>query len=277
VNIRVQKVSAYFAFVFTGAFTLGFWVLAGFLPPPSPAAAPAIIAHQFQGNTTGIRVGMLICMFGAALLLPWNAAIAVQMRRAEGGRHPILTYTQIAAAACFIIEFVYPLMYWMVTAFRPTEAPAVLQHFDDLSWMCFLGVVSTAVVQAFAIGAAALLDKRATPVFPRWFAYFNFWCGTLFCPAGLIVFFKHGPFAWNGLISWWMVATVFFIWLIVVTVVLLGAIKHQAAEEADMPEAAELDLADQVASLSAQVTRLSSQLEQRDGSVASGATASAGS
>jgi hypothetical protein len=259
VSIRVQQYSAYMGYVFMGTFVLGFWILAGFIPPPSPADTPAQIAHQFQGNTTGIRFGMLICAFGAGLLMPWSAAIAVQMKRAEG-RHGVLTYTQIMGGALLVLEFIYPLMYWMVTAFRPHEAYSTLQHLNDLSWLCFLGVVETAVVQAFAIGIVAIRDERRdNPVFPRWFAYFNFWCGTLFCPAALIVFFKHGAFAWNGIISWWLVASVFFAWMLVVTVVLQRAIKHQQAEEAS-GTAPPGDLAAQLAALQSQVTKLTSQL-----------------
>jgi len=255
--MRVQTASAWCAIIFMAVFALGFWVLAGFIPPPSPAMSPAQIAHQFQGNTTGIRVGMVVMEFGAALLLPWQAAMAVQMKRIEG-RHTVLTYTWVAAAACFVIEFVYPIFFWLVTAFRPHEAAQTLQRFNDLSWLTFLGVVSTAVIQCFALGIAALRDTRETPVFPRWFAYFNFWSGTLFCPAGLIVFFKTGPFAWNGFISWWVVATVFFVWMLVITIVLIGAIQRQHAD-GEEPEG---DLESQVSTLAEQVARLSSEVEQ---------------
>jgi uncharacterized membrane protein YraQ (UPF0718 family) len=49
-----------------------------------------------------------------------------------------------------------------------------------------------------------LADKRPDPTYPRWFGYLNLWCGTLFVPAGLIFFFKDGPFSWNGILAWWV-------------------------------------------------------------------------
>ena len=264
-NSRVQMGSAWCAIVFMAVFGLGFWVLAGFIPPPSPAMSAVQITRQFQGNTTGIRVGMVVMEFGAALLLPWGAAIAVQMKRIEG-RHTVLTYTQIMAGSLFVLEFVYPIMFWLVAAFRPHQSALVLQHFNDLAWLTFLGVVTTAIVQVFVIGIIVLRDKRPNPVFPRWFAYFNFWCGTLFCPASLIVFFHHGAFAWNGFISWWMVATVFFVWMLVMTIMLMRAIRHQEAEEASGeslipgdPTQAIADLSAQVASLRAEVASLRSE------------------
>ena len=259
-NIRAQMVSAWCAIVFMVVFALGFWVLAGFTPPPSPAMSPAQITRQFQGNTTGIRVGMLLMEFGAALLLPWGAAIAVQMKRVEG-RHTVLTYTQIMAGSLFVLEFIYPIMFWLVAAFRPHQSALVLQHFNDLAWLTFLGVVTTAIVQVFVIGIIAIRDKRPNPVFPRWFAYFNFWCGTLFCPATLIVFFHHGAFAWNGFISWWMVATVFFVWMIVMTIMLIRAITHQEAEEAAGELLIPGDPAVAIATLSGEVAQLRAEVE----------------
>jgi hypothetical protein len=261
VNARVQLVSAYLFFVFMALFALGFWVLAGFMPPPNPAESAQAIARQFQGNTTGIRAGMLVLEFAAALLLPWCGAVAVQMKRVERG-HTVLTYTWLAASGILVLEFIYPIMFWLVAAFRPHEAPAILQHFNDLAWLTFLGVVTTAVVQALALGIVALRDTRPTPVFPRWFGYFNIWSATLFCPASLIIFFKHGPFAWNGVIAFWFVAIVFFAWMLVVTVVLIGAIRHQQLEEANGTEPVSSAPAAQLAALSAQVAELSAQVAE---------------
>jgi hypothetical protein len=259
VNTRVQMASAWCAIIFMVVFALGFWVLAGFIPPPSPALSPAQITRQFQGNTTGIRVGMLLMEFGAALLLPWGGAIAVQMKRIEG-RHTVLTYTRIMAGSLFVLEFIYPIMFWLVAAFRPHQSSLVLQHFNDLAWLTFLGVVTTAIVQVFVIGIITMRDKRPKPVFPRWFAYFNFWCGTLFCPASLIVFFHHGAFAWNGFVSWWMVAVVFFTWMLVMTIMLMRAIRHQEAEEAAGEFLIPGDLTPDIAGLRAEVAALRAEV-----------------
>jgi hypothetical protein len=47
--------------------------------------------------------------------------------------------------------------------------------------------------------------------------------------GGIAVFFKHGPFAWNGIIGFYAPLTVFFVWLVITTYLLLTAIKRQAA------------------------------------------------
>ena len=78
-------------------------------------------------------------------------------------------------------------------------------------------------------GAAILLDNRSEPLYPRWAAYFSFWCGILFLPGALASFFLSGPFAWNGILAFWLPLVVFFGWYIVMFFVLLKVIKEQPA------------------------------------------------
>ena len=152
------------------------------------------------------------------------------MKRIEGRFSP-LVYAQIAAAACLAIEFIYPCAWWGLAAFRPTDDPEIIQRLNDLAWLAFLGIVSTGMVQAFMLAILTLSDTRADPVYPRWFGYLNLWCGTLFFPAGLIFFFKDGPFAWNGILAWWVALTAFTIWMIAVTAMTAKAIKAQGDDD----------------------------------------------
>ena len=66
---------------------------------------------------------------------------------------------------------------------------------------------------------------------PRWLAYFNLWVAFLFVPGGLILFFKTGPFAWNGVFTFWLPLSIFSLWFIVMFVALRKSIANQAAEE----------------------------------------------
>jgi hypothetical protein len=257
-NIRSQRIGVYCGWVFVGMFLLGFVVLAGFLPPPNPAASALEIQQRFADNTLRIRLGMLVCLFSSAILLWWLATVATQIKRIEG-RHSPVTYLWIAASGGFVIEFVYPLMFWAVTAFRPGDSADLVRKFNDLAWLTFLGIVSTAIVQIFAFAYVILTDTRHTPVFPRWFGYFNFWCALIFVPADLIFFFKTGPLAWNGLVSFYLVFIVFAIWLVVVTIMTGRAVTAQEADPDDDPlDTAEL--AARVAALGAKLDRLTTEV-----------------
>jgi hypothetical protein len=52
----------------------------------------------------------------------------------------------------------------------------------------------------------------------------------LVAPAGVIVFFKHGPFAWNGLISFFLPLGAFASWIAVMVRLLARAIEQEDAE-----------------------------------------------
>lgn len=253
-NIRSQQIGVYCGWVFLVLFTLGFLLLAGFMPPPSPAASAIEIQQRFADHALRIRLGMLVCLFSSALMLWWLATIATQIKRIEGPHSPV-TYLWIAASGAFVVEFVYPLMFWAVTAFRPGDSAELVRKFNDLAWLTFLGIVSTAVVQILAFAYVILTDERHTPVFPRWFGYFNFWCALMFVPADLIFFFKSGPLAWNGMISFYLVFVVLAIWLVVVTIMTGRAVAAQGAAPDDVPPDT-AELAAHVVALSARLDRL---------------------
>jgi hypothetical protein len=46
----------------------------------------------------------------------------------------------------------------------------------------------------------------------------------------MLVFFKTGPFAWDGLISWWVPAVDFFGWAVVMMVLTAKAARREGEE-----------------------------------------------
>ncbi len=213
---------------------LGLAVFARFAPPPEPAAGPADIAAIFRESPTAIRIGMMLMVFGAALLGPFIAVISAHLRRIEGPR-PTLTYLQLVLGACFIMEIIFPMMAVQTAAYRPERSDVVQQVLNDYGWLTFFGVASTAFVQMVIIGVVILQDTRPTPVFPRWSGYFNVWVGLAFTPGTVLVFFKSGPLAWTGLFIFWIPFAAFFAWLAIMTWLLLEAIAHETAEEGAPP------------------------------------------
>jgi hypothetical protein len=205
---------------------LGWWWVAEFVPPPSPAASAADIAALFKENTTAIRVGMILMIMGAGLFAPFIAVISAQIRRIEGSP-PVLAYTQLLGGAMSIAIILFPTMLWTTAAFRPERDPELILLLNDAAWLIVAMTFSPGIIQNLAIGIAILGDKNKPAVLPRWVAYLNFWVAFLVLPAGLITFFKTGPFAWDGLLAFWLPLVVFSIWFNVMFVMLLKAIKRQ--------------------------------------------------
>ena len=254
---RAQLVCAGSGIVFMALFFVGFWALAGFVPPPAPGDTARQIASLYAHNRTGIRLGLVLAMFASGLLCPWFAVISVQMQRIEG-RRSALAYTQMIAGAATVVEFILPPMIWQTAAYRPERAAATVQTLTDLGWLPFLGIVSTAIVQGYAFGWVILADKRPDPVFPRWVGYFQFWVLTLIVPGSLIVFFTHGPLAWNGVLAWWLVFAAYFLWIVVTSVYLIRAVRSEAPAEAD----ASVDAIDRDDALAAGIAELRRDLDR---------------
>lgn len=226
-NTKTQLFSAWCGVAFVVLFTLGWWIIAQYVPPMSPTTSAAEVASFYQENTGAIRFGLMLTMISAGLVMPWVGVIAVQMKRIEG-EFPVLTYAQLVAGAVGIVIIILPPMIWTTVAFRPDRDPELMLLLNDLGWLIFIMTFSPAFFQNLVIGLAILSDKHETPIFPRWLGYFNIWVAILFIPGGLITFFKAGPFAWDGLLAFWLPLNIFLGWFVVMFLALLKAIKNQA-------------------------------------------------
>lgn len=223
ISAGTQKACAWCGVAFMVLFLLGFWVVAGFVPPPSPGWSADRVAAFFADDTDRIRLGVLLTTTASPLIVPWVVAITTQLRRVEGRFTP-LADVQLILGGLLAIEFIIPLIVWQAAAYRPLESVVMTHRLNDLAWILFIGVVSTAVLQAATIGIAILLDTRERPVFPRWLGYFNLWTALLFVPGGFCVFFKSGPLAWNGLLSLYMPLAAFTAWMVIMTWAVLIAV-----------------------------------------------------
>jgi hypothetical protein len=124
------------------------------------------------------------------------------------------------------------LILWYGCVYRPLEDIQLTHRLNDMAWFIWVGWAYLPAAQTIAVGVAILKDKRAEPVFPRWLGYLSLWCSVFYLPGGLAVFFRSGPLAWNGLITWWFLVVAYFAWVCAITWGLYWkAIPHQEREE----------------------------------------------
>jgi hypothetical protein len=50
----------------------------------------------------------------------------------------------------------------------------------------------------------------------------------------LIIFFKTGPFAWTGIVGFWIPAAVFGTWYLVMTKLVLQSVRQEAKEDREV-------------------------------------------
>ncbi len=208
-------------------FGIGFWPVAGFVPPHLPSWGAGEISAVYRGNTGGILAGMLIIMFGVALLAACFAAFAVQVKRIAPAPSPYAMATMISSSLVLISFFVCP-VFMAAAAFRPERSAEVTLLMNDLAWIALVTPAAPAIVQAVMIGCAIFAEPDEARTIPRWAGYFCFWCAVLFIPGALACIFKTGPFAWNGLLAFWLAAWLFGGWIVVMTLVFARAVRTQA-------------------------------------------------
>jgi hypothetical protein len=213
-------------------FGVGFVLLAGFFPPPAPSADSATIARLYSEHQLAIRGGCFLMIVGLVLLIPWGIALAALTERIPGSSS-LLTYGQLAciATSTTLIEIIPTT--WALAAYRPAEVAAdITRTVNDFGWFLLLFAWPPFGLWSALVAIAIFRDHSATPLFPRWAAYLSLWNTTLLVPGGLIAFFKAGPFAWNGVIAFYVPLTVFFVWLVAITVVMLRATTRSRSPQA---------------------------------------------
>jgi hypothetical protein len=209
---KTNLFGAWCAIYYVVLLVLGWWVIGGYFPLHKPSAGAEEVAAFYQGDVTFIRLGLVIVMWGAAIFLPFTAALAEHVARIEGRNGPLTRIITMAGYANAMLTF-YPPLYWLAAAFRPQERSIELTYLlSDIAWLQFLGGISLVMPIYIVVGIAILNDKSPRPVFPRWAAYVSFMVFLLFIPDQLLFFIKSGPFAWNGLIAFWIPLTIFFGW-----------------------------------------------------------------
>lgn len=202
-NIRAQAVFTVVGiYGFAVAFLVGWILLARFaLPAPSPAWSAAQLAEFYIENRNRIRLGCIVALFFLPLFaLPLGVVLA-RLRRAEEGT-PIFTYTSLVLMPIALFLLILPFIPWSVAAFRPGQLdPQIIQALNDLGWFIFLFTWAVFTVLFTLMAIAILRADRGKEPLPRWSAYLLLWCGLLFAGSALIVFFKDGPFAYDGLVG----------------------------------------------------------------------------
>jgi len=222
---------------------LGVWSTAGFflvwlvgyagfaqwIPPLSPDLTAEQTAAAYSEHSVSIRVGMILMSLGSVLYLPWTVLIAQIIRQVEGGGR-MLSWTQLAAGIVAALTFMLPSYVWAALSFRGTRDPEVAQTLSDLGWLLFITAIGPFILQYATLAVAIFIDEREDPAFPRWVAYLQIWVSLSFLPAILAFFFKTGPFAWDGLMVWWIPLTTFSAWFLILIVMVARAVKRGYAD-----------------------------------------------
>lgn len=208
-------------------FFAGLAVFSGFIPPPSPELTGAELLAKYD-NLTMVKLGIVLGLFGATLLIPWSTMVSVQIARMEQGRRvPIWALFSFMAGAVNAVAFILPFIFWAGAYYRDDRSPELVQLISDMTWIEFLLFFPAFSMQLFALAMAGLTQRQGRPVFPRWFLYLNLWMSLIGGTGSLCLFFTSGPFAWNGAIGFYLPVGAYVPFLITTWVVFYRVIRAE--------------------------------------------------
>lgn len=193
----------------------GAWLL-GYIPPPSPNWSAEQFLAFIQGNRHGVLAGGAVCILAWSLWSTWPVPMIVLLRKMEGA--PFITYASIAILGSTSAIITLIAVGWSLQAFR-AESALVVQAFNDFAFYMFLYTWPPFGLWMILIATAIFRDINPVPIYPRWFAYYNILSCFGMAPATLIGFFKTGPLAYDGIISFWLFVTEFLVWMVVTVIV----------------------------------------------------------
>jgi hypothetical protein len=209
-------------------FAFCFVIVAGFVPPPRESWSAQRIAQFYADNRTAIRVGLIGSMFFSALMVPFFTVISAEIRKIEG-RVSMLAPIQFAGAVILVMFFQLIGLFWLLSSFRPEADPQIIRLTNDFCWLVWTILIPTYSLQFVCIAIAGLLDARPSPAFPRWSAYMNLWVAITGAGGVMAVFFKTGPFSWNGIVGFWIPVVAFLVGMSVNMVLLLRRTRYESS------------------------------------------------
>jgi hypothetical protein len=214
-------------------FGVSLWAIMQMVPPPSPKLPASVIADFYRQNALQIRIGAMITSWTSAFMVPLSLVISAQMQRIDKGV-PLLATAQVIGGAMMSMFLVFPPIIYGVAAFTADRAPEITSTLHEIGSLVLVTTDQYYMFQLFAIIYFCLTRPQddLSP-FPRWLGWLTLWAGIIYEVGPIGFMFKRGPFAWDGIIVFWMPFVTFGIWVTVMSVLLLQKIKLQRAASND--------------------------------------------
>lgn len=223
-DFRTWRVAAWGGPVFIFGFLI-FWAVIGkyFPPPPQDWSAEEIYRFYVDHNLQ-LRVGMTGVLFFAPFYFVWSAVISRLIQRIEG-QDGVLSYIELMGGVCTAIVALGLGVMWLAAGFRiDARSPQDVQLLHDVGWLIFNMTFMVTFIQMIGFGTAVLIDRRSTPLYPRWLGWLSYWAALSFLVVLAMPFVMRGPFAWHGLLTYYVALGAYFVWALVAMFCTFGAI-----------------------------------------------------
>ncbi len=228
VSARSQRQLIWISVALSVVFSVGY-VMTGFFPPPPATLSATQVAELYASDNMRLRIGVVLCLLSGSFLMVWGVVVSAQMARVEKGL-PVWAITQALAATMGAMIFTLPLLFVGVAGFAAECPPEVTLLMHQLAFLTLITPVTFFPLQALPVGIISLSRHDAGTAhspFPRWLGYLSLWMLVCAEAGTMALLFRTGPFAWNGLFTFWLPLTIYAVWYTALTRLMLKAITRQ--------------------------------------------------
>ncbi|ORW24414.1 hypothetical protein AWC19_09920 [Mycobacterium palustre] len=211
------KIGLWCNWIFVALTAIGWLGIAHFiLPARADLGLEATKVWFTDTHHWGVIFGCTLFYIAAGILTPGSIAFGIMLSKVEG-RHPIWSYTTAVCGVFISLIVFFNCCAWIVAAYRPEFGADVIQSWYDWAWFAFLLGWIYLAIEMGATAIVELMDDRPQPMVPRWFTWLTVAGAlTIFFAAGP-AFTKSGPFAYHGLLAFYLPVAVWGAYIAVTT------------------------------------------------------------
>lgn len=230
-SIASQKMGLWCTWIFAALTVIGWLGIAHFYAP-LPGDVSAETAKQWftEDHRWGTIIGCTIFYIGAGLLTPGSIQFAIMLSKIEG-RYPLWSITAGVCGIFISLIIFFNACAWIVCAYRVETSGDVIQAWYDWSWFAFLLGWIYLAIEMIATAIVEFQDTREVPMIPRWFSWLTLAGAASLITAAGPAFFKSGPFAYNGLLGFYVPMVVWGTYLIGTTWYMFQELSREEAGE----------------------------------------------
>ena len=212
-SLRYELFGAWCAPIFTLFTVVGFFILARFYDPAAAHLTPAALDSSFARHDVGVEVGLSLFCVATAFLGVYTVQLSITLWRIE--RHPPLMSASQAVGGVGVVLLIFiSCCLWIGAAYRAGGTdPRITVALNDAAWFGFLVGWVMLALQMAATAAVTLHDRRSDSFVPRWVSWASIAGAVLLVTANGCVLTKTGPFAWDGVLGFYLPMVIWGTWL----------------------------------------------------------------
>jgi hypothetical protein len=199
------------------------------VPPMKPYWTAEQTVDFWKRHLTGAHVAVGLQLCSGAFYIPFSALVSHQIGKIPG-LHPIIATTQLAACSAGIFTWMLGALVLATTTYRLDRDPEITQVMTDMWWITTMMPWPTFFIQNLSWAYAIIKDPRPNRPVSRLVALINIIAPIVFILPSALHTTKHGAFAYNGGVSFWLLGITFGVQLFVDSYYMIRVVLAEYAE-----------------------------------------------